>query len=50
MYFIEDWTGKICFNSLEFKTFEDAEEFLTAQLDDYDTDRQEYYIMERILC
>lgn len=46
MYIIQDWTGtKMRFG--EFKSFEDAEEYLCIELgDDYDQDREEYYIVE----
>lgn len=47
---IQDWAG----NDIEFKnrpylydSFEDAEEVLSEELDNnYETDRQEYYIIE----
>ena len=43
---IEDWAG----NSMtleRFESFEDAEHALSIMLDDkYDTDREEYYILE----
>lgn len=52
-YIIKDWAGNFCFCSSDrvkksaFKTFEEAEEFLSEALgDNYDTDRQEYYIEE----
>lgn len=44
---IQDWTGAVKFAGREFKSFEDAEEFLSRKLgDDYDTDRQEFEIVE----
>ncbi len=47
MYIIQDWTGRIMFNSKTFKTFDDAEYYLSIKLgEDYDTDRQEYFITE----
>ena len=43
---IRDWAGNICYHGKVFDCFDDAEEFLCIQLgDDYDTDRQEYYIV-----
>lgn len=45
MYLIQDWTGNTCFKGKTFKTWDDAEEFLCVTLDnEYETDRQEYYI------
>ena len=45
-FIIEDWAG----NLMDFGRFEswgDAESFLCEKLDDnYETDRQEYYILE----
>jgi hypothetical protein len=50
MYQIQDWTGRIMQYSdsnNEFETFDDAEGFLSEFLgDNYDTDRQEYEIVE----
>ena len=47
MYIIQDWTGKIMFNHKSFKSFDDAEYYLSIKLgDSYETDRQEYYITE----
>jgi len=44
-YHIQDWTGKTCFFDRTFKTWDDAESYLSLVLDnDYETDRQEYYI------
>jgi len=46
-FVIYDWTGNKMFDGEEFKSFEDAEEFLTNYLNehgDYEEDRQEYYI------
>jgi len=49
-YVITDWANnEIRFNKkcLDFKTFEDAEEYLEEQLgEDYNEDREEYYIIE----
>lgn len=45
-FIIQDWAGNICFHAREFDSFDDAEEFLCEKLDgDYETDREEYYIM-----
>lgn len=47
MFIIEDWAGNICFKGQEFNTFDDAEDFLSEKLgDEYETDRQEYEIVE----
>ena len=43
---IQDWAGNICFKGKTFKDFDDAEEFLSVKLNDYEEDRQEYYIVE----
>jgi hypothetical protein len=51
---IKDWadneifgTRNNCKVELRFKTFDDAEEYLSGILEDnYETDRQEYYIVE----
>lgn len=46
-YIIVDWTSTVIFNKKKFKSFDDAEEFLSEFLGDkYETDRQEYYIEE----
>lgn len=43
-YVIKDWAGNLM-DFGRFKSFDDAEEFLTIRLgDNYETDRQEYYI------
>lgn len=48
MFIIVDWINNICFNGKEFKTFDDGEEFLCEFLgDNYETDRGEYYIIEK---
>lgn len=48
-FVIEDWTGKLLFKGKVFSSFEDAEEFLSEKLGKYyDTDRQEYEIIEII--
>lgn len=45
-YHIVDWAGNDCFNGQRFNDFEDAEDFLASELgDNYDTDRQEYWIV-----
>jgi hypothetical protein len=45
---IQDWTGNICFNGKTFKSFEDAEEFLSEKLgESYETDREEYCVLEK---
>ena len=47
-WIIEDWAGNICFDGMEFDSFDAAEEFLSEKLDGgYDTDRGEYYIVEK---
>lgn len=44
---ISDWAGNVCFDGKVFKSFEDAEEFLSEFLgDDYEESRQEYEIAE----
>lgn len=46
-FLIQDWAGNICFHGREFESFDDAEEFLCERLDDaYETDREEYYIVQ----
>jgi hypothetical protein len=48
-YRIFDWAGNLRFPDRDFETFEDGESFLAEYLgDDYETDRQEYYITEWI--
>ncbi len=45
IYVIKDWAGNTCFNGERFKSFDDAEEYLSIELDEkYDTDRGEYEI------
>lgn len=44
MWIIKDWAGNTCFYGKTFKSFDDAEEYLCINLDDYDEDRQEYEI------
>lgn len=47
MFLIYDWAGNLM-NFGEFKTFDDAEEFLCTKLGTrYEIDRQEYEIIER---
>lgn len=50
MYNIIDWAGNDCFDGKTFKTFDDAEEFLSEFFDDegldYDEERGEYEITE----
>lgn len=48
-FIIQDWAGNECFTQFgPWKTFDDAESFLSETLgDDYETDRQEYYIMQK---
>jgi len=49
-YLIQDWDGNVCFFGQTFKTFDDAEEFLFEKLvDDYETDREDYYIVQGIV-
>lgn len=60
-FVIQDWTGKVMdtfamtvhykiamnIPPQEFESFDDAEYFLSVVLDEqYETDRQEYYIVE----
>lgn len=45
IFIVKDWADNVRLNGKEFGSFEEAEEFLSEWLgDDYDTDRQEYYI------
>lgn len=48
MWIIQDWAGNdLAYHHGVFKSFEDAEEALSVFLgESYDTDRQEYYIVE----
>jgi hypothetical protein len=58
-WIIVDWAGNYPFNKynkngpgvtsdISFETFEDGEEFLSEFLgDNYETDRQEYYVIPR---
>ncbi len=47
MFVIYDWAGNVKFHGAQFDSFDDAEEFLSAYLDDrYDDDRQEFEIMQ----
>ena len=50
MWIIKDWAGNdLTYHHRKFKSFDDAEEALSIFLDDaYETDRQEYYIEEKI--
>lgn len=44
---IRDWANNLCFGGIRFESFDDAEAWLSEKLDDnYETDRQEYYITE----
>lgn len=49
-WIIQDWTGTIKFGAKRFKSFDDAEEYLSAFFDaegmDYEEWRQEYYIIK----
>lgn len=46
-YHIQDWAGNVMYNMGTFETFDDAESYLCEVLgDNYETDRQEYYITE----
>lgn len=49
-FIIKDWANNILFNEKQFKSFDDAEEFLSEYLDDnglnYEEERGEYYIEE----
>jgi hypothetical protein len=45
---IFDWAGNSPFGEKLFRSFDDAEEFLSEFLgDQYETDRQEYYILPK---
>lgn len=44
-WIIVDWANNICFNGQSFHSFDDAEDFLASELSDYETDRQEYFIV-----
>lgn len=45
MFWIQDWTGKVCFDGIDFPSWEEAEYWLAIRLgDEYEEDRQEYYI------
>jgi hypothetical protein len=45
-WIIQDWTGRLM-DFGRFESFEDADEFLSEKLDDdYEADRQEYYILK----
>ncbi len=47
-WIIEDWAGNLM-KFGEFKSFEDAEDFLCEKLgDDYETDRGEYTVRMKI--
>lgn len=47
MWIIKDWAGNIKFHGQEFEDFDSAEEFLSEKLgDNYEEDRQEFYILE----
>lgn len=47
-WIIQDWAGNLM-DFGAFKSFDDAEEFLSEKLgDDYETDRQEYYILKEV--
>lgn len=46
-FIIIDWMSNVCFGGISFDSFDDAEDWLTEKLgDDYETDRQEYYITD----
>lgn len=48
MFIIIDWTGRVIDFFGEFKTWDDAESYLSDFLNDkYETDRQEFYIVEK---
>lgn len=45
-FVIIDWAGNHLFQDETWADFDDAEEFLSLRLgDDYETDREEYYIV-----
>lgn len=41
---IYDWAGNICFFNKTFESFDDGQEFLQVVLEDYENDRQEYFV------
>ncbi len=44
-FIIKDWAGNICFQGETFTKAEEAEDYLCDKLgDEYDIDREEYYI------
>ena len=49
-FIIKDWASNILFNEKQFKSFDDAEEFLCEFFSDngsnYEEERGEYYIEE----
>lgn len=46
-WIIKDWAGNLKFNGKSFESFEDGEDFLCQFLgDNYDTDRQEFFVIE----
>lgn len=48
LWIIEDWAGNVKFGGKTFKSFEDAEEYLSIFLGDkYETDREEYEIVQK---
>ena len=49
VWIIEDWTGKdLSYHHGTFKSFDDAEQALSEFLNDaYETDRQEYFIIQK---
>jgi hypothetical protein len=47
-FIIVDWINNVVFHGKTFKSFDDAEEFLDEKLgESYETDRQEYFIIEK---
>lgn len=49
MFIIKDWANNVCFKGISFETWDDAEDWLSEKLNnDYETDRQEYYIESSI--
>ncbi len=47
---IRDWAGNLKFGGQLFRTFDDAEAYLSEALGDrYETDRGEFYVIDRLL-
>lgn len=51
-FVIKDWAGNTCFHGKTFKTFDDADSFLSERFEhlsdeDYEEERGEYWIEEK---